>query len=906
MISPRELSVLLPSPIRRHDPIVRYASAVGATAVACVATYLLWSVITPAASLLFFVAVLFSSWYSGLKPGIVCSLLSVIACNYLFVHPTNSFTFGADDLLRLTVFMLATVFVSALTMARVQADQATEKIQKQLALTLKSIGDAVITTDERGRVSAMNSVAQSLTGWTQQEARGRKLQEIFSIVDEESRGETEMVVTRVLRENAVIGLGNSVLLLTRDGSEVPINEIATPIRDADGTISSVVLVLRSIPDRKLVGTGPEQILKDRLALLESVDAMMYAVDVEGTCLFISNSAAEILGYRAEELVGKHLHEVAHSRAGSSLAGVWEDCPAYRVMHGETNLTHSKETLVTRDGDVVPVGFSAAPIVIGEDILGAVISITELTEQQRAQEAVAKLATIIQIVDEGIITHSVDGIITGWNRSAERIYGYSQEEVMGRNISIVHAAGRKHELSELFERVKRREQIDTFESVRTGKGGERVDVSISVAPLLDTDGAVVGISQVVRDIRELKARQAAAAFVKNAPAPAAASQISDQPTADKFAATATATSRSVRQTSPAAAARMSPDKNYSPVPMLGRAPVMQKLFSAVERIAATESSVLITGATGTGKELVARAIHERSLRARGPFVDINCSAIPETLIEAELFGHQKGTFTGAHEHRAGLFEMAAGGTLFLDEVDALPLAAQAKLLRVIQERRVRRVGGRANIDVDVRIISATNSDLSQAINDNRFRADLFYRLRVVPLHVPELYQREGDVQLLIDHFLKRHADTHGVPQRRFTPEATRALLEYPWPGNVRQLENTVEYALAMGTEEELGIECLPPELANSQTRQKVTDLKEVLGAYMNDSVSLAEIEKRYILSVLQQFGGNQVKAAAALGIDRSKLYRRLKQYGILAVKFLQQEEIDGMQLLASRNSEPTSH
>jgi len=160
--------------------------------------------------------------------------------------------------------------------------------------------------------------------------------------------------------------------------------------------------------------------------------------------------------------------------------------------------------------------------------------------------------------------------------------------------------------------------------------------------------------------------------------------------------------------------------------------------------------------------------------------------------------------------------------------------------------------------------------------------------------------------LIEHFLKRHADTHGVPERRFTLDATRALLEYPWPGNVRQLENTVEYALAMGTEEQLGIECLPPELANSQTRQKVTDLKEVLGAYMNDSVSLAEIEKRYILSVLQQFGGNQVKAAAALGIDRSKLYRRLKQYGILAVKFLQQEEIDGMQLLASRNSEITSH
>jgi DNA-binding NtrC family response regulator len=323
--------------------------------------------------------------------------------------------------------------------------------------------------------------------------------------------------------------------------------------------------------------------------------------------------------------------------------------------------------------------------------------------------------------------------------------------------------------------------------------------------------------------------------------------------------------------------------------------MQKLFSTVERIAPTESSVLITGATGTGKELIARAIHHQSTRASGPFVDINCSAMPDTLIEAELFGHQKGTFTGAHEHRAGLFEVAAGGTLFLDEVDALNPSAQAKLLRVIQERRVRRIGGRSNIDVDVRIISATNSDLSLAINDNRFRADLYYRLRVAPIHLPELYQREGDLELLIEYFLKRHGEKNGGNIREFTPEAMQALLEYPWPGNVRELENAVEYALMMGTEETLGIDALPPELADARAGNGSGDLKQVLEAYINDSVPLAEIERRYILSVLQQFGGNQVKAAAALGIDRSKLYRRLKQYGVMAVKFMQDEDLDGMQL-----------
>ena len=232
------------------------------------------------------------------------------------------------------------------------------------------------------------------------------------------------------------------------------------------------------------------------------------------------------------------------------------------------------------------------------------------------------------------------------------------------------------------------------------------------------------------------------------------------------------------------------------------------------------------------------------------------------------------------------------------LDALPLAAQAKLLRVIQERRIRRVGGRTNIDVDVRIISATNSDLSIAINEGRFRADLFYRLRVFPVSVPALSQRSGDVEILIEYFLRRHAELYGTSLRSFTPNAMNALLRYSWPGNVRELESAVEYALAIGTEEELSIEDLPTEFsaADAGTRGAVVDFR-------TNGAPLAEIEKRYILSVLEQFDGNQVRAAAALGIDRSKLYRRLRQYGVKAVKFLQEERGDGRQLLSSRSGKP---
>ena len=346
-------------------------------------------------------------------------------------------------------------------------------------------------------------------------------------------------------------------------------------------------------------------------------------------------------------------------------------------------------------------------------------------------------------------------------------------------------------------------------------------------------------------------------------------------------------------------------DYATCPtIIGDSPVMQKLLSVIARVAPTDSSVLITGATGTGKELVARAIHEQSARRHAAFVDINCSAIPETLIEAELFGHQRGAFTGALSNTCGLFEKASGGTIFLDEIDALNLSAQAKLLRVLQERTVRRIGARTNVAIDVRVISATNCDLTQAVAASRFRPDLYYRLRVLPIHLPELCKRGNDVKLLIDHFLRTKAERYGLAPRRFTAEAIQALVDYPWPGNVRELENAIEYALAIGAGDTLEIEDLPPELIPEKYPQNPPNLKQLLEAYMNDSVPLAEIERRYILSVLQQFGGNQVRAAAALGIDRSKLYRRLKQYGVRAVTFLQDEDQDGHQLRTGRSHAAT--
>ncbi len=310
-------------------------------------------------------------------------------------------------------------------------------------------------------------------------------------------------------------------------------------------------------------------------------------------------------------------------------------------------------------------------------------------------------------------------------------------------------------------------------------------------------------------------------------------------------------------------------NFSNI--VGRSKPMQQLFEVIRRIAARrDASALIIGSTGTGKELVARAIHYNSDRRDAPFMPINCSAIPETLLESELFGHQKGAFTGAHETRRGLIEESQGGTVFLDEINTLSPNLQVKLLRVLQERVVRRVGGRENIPIDIRLVSASNQDLEDAVKRNEFRQDLYYRLNVVPVRLPDLKDRREDIPLLVHHFLQKFAQQHGEPARRFSNEGMRILMTHTWPGNVRELENAVEHALTMGSGDVLSPEDLPASVTTPE--------RDIVDEATLDNATLAEVERRYILRILEKMDGHQIKTAQILGIDRRTLYRRLRQYG----------------------------
>jgi two-component system, NtrC family, response regulator HydG len=305
-------------------------------------------------------------------------------------------------------------------------------------------------------------------------------------------------------------------------------------------------------------------------------------------------------------------------------------------------------------------------------------------------------------------------------------------------------------------------------------------------------------------------------------------------------------------------------------IVGRSPAMERMFDLVERVAPTRATVLITGETGTGKELVARAIHELSDRARKPFVPINCSALPESLLESELFGHTKGSFTGAIANKRGLFEEASGGTLFLDEISTIPPSIQVKLLRVLQERKLHRVGGSQPVPVDFRLLAATNLDLGEEVRAGRFREDLFYRLNVFPVRVPALRERQGDIPLLANYFRLRFAQENGVHAPEIAADTMKRLMEYAWPGNVRELENYIERAVIMYS----GARAIPFESPGAEAERPEHTLVD---AARRESWSMERLEKEYILEVLQQTEGHRGRAAEILGIDRRTLYRKLKQY-----------------------------
>lgn len=312
-------------------------------------------------------------------------------------------------------------------------------------------------------------------------------------------------------------------------------------------------------------------------------------------------------------------------------------------------------------------------------------------------------------------------------------------------------------------------------------------------------------------------------------------------------------------------------------IIGKSPAIQEVIEVIKRVSQTDANILITGESGTGKELVAKAIHARSLRKPEPFIPVDCAALPENLLESELFGYEKGAFTGANTSKPGLFETAHGGTLFLDEIGEIPMTMQAKLLRAIQERQVRRLGSNKFISIDVRIISATNREIKKSVQEKTFREDLYYRLNVIQISVPPLRERRGDIPVLALHFMDRFAALNKKDIRSISPDAMGVMENYSWPGNVRELQNIMERAVVLCDADKITIEDLPKEVCMAPPPLPVENLlyKDAKEAW------LAAFEKNYLSSLLKGTSGNISRAAQKAGIDRKTIHRLIKRYKLNA-------------------------
>jgi PAS domain S-box-containing protein len=451
----------------------------------------------------------------------------------------------------------------------------------------------------------------------------------------------------------------------------------------------------------------------------------------------------------------------------------------------------------------------------------------------------RLELILDTMAEGVFTVDLSGQITSWNRAMEQLTGYTADEAVGRHCSLIGcdacnaqrgACGVEH--CELFGRG----EVHALECHVRRKDGTTVPVRKN-ARVLYEDGEVLGAVETLTDQCALKL-------------------------AESRAAQATAQLR----------------QRYALGSIVGKSPRMQELYEQIELAAASDVSVLVTGETGTGKELVAGAIHTASARREQPFVKVNCSALSESLLESELFGHVKGAFTGAYQDKVGRFEAADGGTLLLDEVGDVSPLIQLKLLRVLQEHEFERVGESATRRADVRVIAATHRDLRDLMRAGQFREDLYYRLKVFALHVPALRERREDIRLLVDHFIRVFGEQTGKPIAGVEPDAARVLLDYCWPGNVRELENAIEHAFVTCSSDRIGLFDLPVDIRRSELRSQVCpDGRPGTHAERPGGHQREADPQEALLAALEATNGNKAAAARLLGINRTTLWRRMKQY-----------------------------
>jgi formate hydrogenlyase transcriptional activator len=583
----------------------------------------------------------------------------------------------------------------------------------------------------------------------------------------------------------------------------------------------------------------EQELRDseeRLRLAAaSAKAGLWTLEPVSGQIWATDETKELFGLgSAEEIDLKKFLDLVHPEDRESVRDIIE----VAIRSGEEK--NIQYRIMLPDGGVRWIssrGRRSAGLPAGSPLMGLSL---DVTQQRQTEETLRRHSAIVQSSNDAIISFDLQGVISDWNAAAEVIYGYAEEEAVGRSMDFVIPAELKDEELMLLGRLADGAQVSHFETVRVRKDGSTINVSLTISPIRDSTGRIVGASKIARDISDAKRTQEALQQ----------SYAEIKQLKDTLQAETQYLQDEIRYTG-----------RYEDI--VGQSKALRDVLKKVEQVAGTDSLALITGESGTGKELIARAIHNQSKRKSRAMVKVDCASLPSTLIESELFGREKGAYTGALTSQVGRFETADGSTLFLDEIGELGMDVQAKLLRVVQDGEFERLGSAKTSHVNVRLIAATHRDLEEKVKNGSFREDLFYRLNVFPIHVPPLRERPEDIPMLVAAFLrefekKMDKKIHSVPSRMMDE-----LRRYPWPGNIRELRNVIERAVIVTTGDRLNLQ-LPrsPNVVRTRT--------------------LGEAESQHIVSVLNTTGWRikgPVGAASILGMKPSTLYTTMRRLHI---------------------------
>ena len=581
-------------------------------------------------------------------------------------------------------------------------------------------------------------------------------------------------------------------------------------------------------------------------ILNSIGDAVIATDNKGLITFM-NSVAEILtGWKMEEVSGKHVTDILDIYVGNAgnlkknrvLTETFQNGSVTTGGLSSTFEVGHNTCLIAKSGQEIPIDYNITPVKDEKETpTGIVITLRDITKyktmEEQSDQTIGELRHQTQLMKavfdsmaDGIVVISLTGHVLFINPSIQQMFGMEPLGPLPSQWS--EAYGVFYPDKETRVPIDRILSIHVFQGeaiidqelfVRNEERPEGVHIRASAIPLFNENREVIACVSVIREIL-----------------------------------------------------RAELETPHSFDEIVGKSQHMQQMFALMQRASGSDITVLISGESGTGKELVARAIHFNSPRKAGPFITVNCAAIPETLIESELFGHERGAFTGATTKRIGKFEYANQGTIFLDEIGDMELPLQAKLLRVLQERRIQRVGGTANIPIDIRVLTATNQSLEAAVAAGTFRKDLFYRIATFPITVPPLKDRYEDIPLLANHFLKKYTEKVTKSIKAISPAALRLLMQHDFPGNVRELENIIERAVLLETTELLRPSSLPTQISSMVSSQPILfspDSTEIL--------PFEEVERQILAHALKVMDNNVAKAAQALKIARSTLYRKLKLY-----------------------------